>query len=44
MKVAKTTSKAWSLALVVAAYGIAIVELVADVQLLDSFGIGAPVR
>lgn len=33
MKVAKATSKAWSLVLVVAAYGIAIVELVADVQL-----------
>ena len=33
MKVAKTTSKAWSLVLVVAAYGIAIVELDADVQL-----------
>ena len=33
MKVAKTTSKAWSLVLVVAAYRIAIVERVADVQL-----------
>jgi steroid 5-alpha reductase family enzyme len=33
MKVAKATSRAWSLVLVVAAYGIAIVELVADVQL-----------
>ncbi|MFY9768316.1 MAG: DUF1295 domain-containing protein [Mycobacterium sp.] len=33
MKVAKATSKAWSLVLVVAAYRIAIVELVADVQL-----------
>jgi steroid 5-alpha reductase family enzyme len=33
MKVAKATSKAWSLVLVVAAYGIAIVELVADMQL-----------
>jgi hypothetical protein len=33
MKVAKATSKAWSLVLVVAAYGIAIVERVADVQL-----------
>ena len=33
MKVAKATSKAGSLVLVVAAYGIAIVERVADVQL-----------